>query len=468
MSRVSSWFGTSERPASESPPAPAGLPSDHSFHVLTELERLLREAGCPVCRHAAEVERSYFAWFAIESYTTVETQARLRDALGMCPTHSRRLIDELGDGHIMTVVMRQALAGARQALTGDHSPASCPACDVAVSSAQRATDFVLKGLLDAAKARAYSEHVGVCAPHMLQAVKTAVPSTLRLLAERLLESLGQANENELVELLAGVDRDVACRGFWRARLSETAPSDSTLTGLCDRLSVQACPVCMSAGLIDRHYVHWFLERCREHDPSIRSDPGELCSAHTHDAAFADRAAARDAITRKKRTRIGQLQRLLDRLAELPSPDGRGRRQHEDDLERARAELSAANQCPACHARGGTEDSQLGLVIASLALTPIRNHYERSHGLCARHALGVGGGEPHGMLTRHAAGRLGVLAWEVEETARKYAWSYRHEDSGPEQAAWLRALAQIDGRVFEGGPPLVGANSWVDPVPHQNR
>ena len=42
-------------------------------------------------------------------------------------------------------------------------------------------------------------------------------------------------------------------------------------------------------------------------------------------------------------------------------------------------------------------------------------------------------------------------WEVEETARKYAWAYRHETSGPERDAWLRAMAQIDGRVFEGGP-----------------
>jgi len=35
------------------------------------------------------------------------------------------------------------------------------------------------------------------------------------------------------------------------------------------------------------------------------------------------------------------------------------------------------------------------------------------------------------------------------------WCCRHEARGPEQDAWLRALAQVDGHVFEGGPPPIG-------------
>jgi hypothetical protein len=60
-----------------------------------------------------------------------------------------------------------------------------------------------------------------------------------------------------------------------------------------------------------------------------------------------------------------------------------------------------------------------------------------------------------LARRCVDGRLGLLAWEVGETARKYAWAFRHEPKGQEQQAWLRALAQIDGSVFEGGPAPVG-------------
>ena len=109
-------------------------------------------------------------------------------------------------------------------------------------------------------------------------------------------------------------------------------------------------------------------------------------------------------------------------------------------------------CPACHARDGVERAQLALVNSALALHPVRDHYERSHGLCVRHALQIPEGRAAEMAHRHSAARLAVLAWEVEETARKYAWAYRHEPSGPETDAWIRAMGQIDGQAFEGGPP----------------
>jgi hypothetical protein len=48
-------------------------------------------------------------------------------------------------------------------------------------------------------------------------------------------------------------------------------------------------------------------------------------------------------------------------------------------------------------------------------------------------------------------RLQVLAWELGELDRKAGWSTRHEPSGPERDAWLRAFAAVDGHVFLGGP-----------------
>jgi hypothetical protein len=64
------------------------------------------------------------------------------------------------------------------------------------------------------------------------------------------------------------------------------------------------------------------------------------------------------------------------------------------------------------------------------------------------------------LRNHTDARLALLAWEVQETARKYAWAYRHEPTGPERHGWLRGLIQIDGRVFEGGPAPTAANGMT--------
>jgi hypothetical protein len=55
-----------------------------------------------------------------------------------------------------------------------------------------------------------------------------------------------------------------------------------------------------------------------------------------------------------------------------------------------------------------------------------------------------------LVKRHCDARLSVLCWELEEATRKSAWACRHEPAGPERDAWLRAIAQVDGRVFEGG------------------
>jgi hypothetical protein len=116
----------------------------------------------------------------------------------------------------------------------------------------------------------------------------------------------------------------------------------------------------------------------------------------------------------------------------------------------RHELAATAYCPACNAREGIEGSQLELAGAALGLAHVRERYERGHGVCVRHAMRVGDGQSR-LVRRCVDERLGLLAWEVAETARKYAWAFRHEPKGDEQRAWLRALVQIDGDVFAGGP-----------------
>lgn len=437
--------------------APIGMPlRAERGYLLSELESLLREPGCPVCRHVEEAERSFFSWFEIESFCTAEVQAQLRAAMGMCAVHTRRTIEQIGEGHIMTTVARQAVAGARACVGGEVAPGCCPACEAAAGSTERAIGLVLDGLADRGHARLYAECSGMCRLHLIRATPIAEPATLKLIVERLRDSLDEAESIELVGLLTGVDRDGSRRRRWRQHLPDQPVASSTVDGLCERLAIDACPVCLAIGSSEREYVGWFLARGREQDPSIRTDPGELCSIHLSDTALADRDVAADAAVRARERGREELQRLLAKLPLRSSQARRQRRNHRGELEGPKARFTAERHCPACHARGQIERRQLALLSALIALAPVRERYVHGHGLCVYHVLALGAGELARLARRRADARLAVLGWELDETARKYAWACRHEPSGPERDAWLRALGQVDGRVFEGCPAPSGS------------
>src|ERR1039458_5425136 len=114
--------------------APASAP--RTRRVLTEFEHLLRRGGCPACTYLAQAESSFFSWFRNENYSSAEVQAQLRAGMGMCPVHSRRLVDEFGAGPITTVVAREALAGAVEHIRSEAHLGSCAACDMLAGSSE--------------------------------------------------------------------------------------------------------------------------------------------------------------------------------------------------------------------------------------------------------------------------------------------------------------------------------------------
>ena len=436
----------------------ADMGPGESPHVLSEFERLLTESGCPVCRYVAETERSFFSWFEIESYSSGEVRAQLRSAMGMCPAHARRLVDGLGGGQIMTIFMREALAGARGVVRDGTEIGSCPACVAIASGSNRARRLLLDGLDDPSLVRLYTEHDGICLVHLLDAVAVAPAVTLRLLTEHLLGSLHDGVGAPLIGRLAGTDADAPRRAGWRERLPEPAAAGSTLERLSDRLRVDACPVCLAAGVAGRDYLRWFVDRSAEGDRPLSNDPGELCATHLHDVALADPVvASSQAADRKRTATISRLETLISRLADVPTVPRRGRRGAGDPLDDARQHVLASSYCAACHARQGIEQAHHDLIAASLALPAVRERYEHGNGLCVRHASRLPDGSAARFARQHADARLALVTWEVHETARKYAWAYRHEAAGPERDGWLRGLAQIDGRVFDGGPPPVGGD-----------
>jgi hypothetical protein len=423
--------------------------------VRTEFEHLLAAGGCPVCAHVVEAERSFFSWFEIEYHASAGVQAQLRAALGMCPAHSRRLVEDIGAGPIMSIVMREALAGASRALRDEVPAGSCPACEAASGGADYARHTLHGAVHDAGNAGLYREHVGVCLPHMLDSAETADAWILTLLSEQLLGSLRQVDGADSEQLLAGTDLDAPRRAHWRDLVDRQEDSAATISGLTRSLTTEACPICLAAGAAERRYLQWFGDRAGERDASLGTDPGRFCSEHLHDLALVDRGAAHTVADRIRPTIINELERLLDQLSVVRSATGRRRRSGSDELGRARGVMLTPRPCPACHARAGVERSQLDLLTAALALAPVRRHYEDCHGLCVRHAMRVSAGPAAQLVKRHADARVAVLAWEVQERARKYAWSSRHERIGPEHDAWQRALKQIDGRVFAGGRAPAG-------------
>jgi hypothetical protein len=312
-------------------------------------------------------------------------------------------------------------------------------------------DLVLDALRRERDARRYGEHPGLCLDHVVALGETAEATPMKVVAERLLEGLRNPDTASALALLARADDDAPRRAIWRERLSEPSVVTSTIAHLRARLGVDTCPVCLAAELGERRYLDWLLERSRNDDPSLRTNPGELCSAHLRDAALQDPAAARYAIDRKRAVTVGALKRLQDGLARLPQPTGRRRRSDGEVSAHVRATVLAVHECPACRARTTAERRQLELLDAALALTPVRRDYESSHGLCVHHALRFGASASGQVVHRVVEGRVAVLAWEVAETRRKYVWTCRHEIPGPEQDAWLRGFAQIDGRVLLGGP-----------------
>ena len=434
---------TANRPV-KSRPAASALPS--------ELAGLLRTDDCPACLFLDNAERSFFSWFVNENHAAASVQAQLRAGMGMCPAHSRRLVETPGPGPVLTTVVREALAGARARLHDDIPASQCPACASLSRSAGDVAHLLAEGLAHEGELWRYAEHRGVCLKHVFALAELAPPRLMTVIAQRLLKSLRGSDDPGLLTLLACTDRDAVRRARWRTGLPDTGRSPSVIAQLCGQLRVDACPICLAGGLGERRYLEWWTHASQTNDPSLRTDPGELCSAHLHDLALADAPAGRRAIDRK---RVATMRALELLLAEMPaSPTASRRRRGVDAAPSPEVQriLIPQHQCPACRARRTAELRQAELLDAAVELPEVRATYESSHGLCTRHALGVAAGTAAAQVTQRVVdARLGVLQWELEEIRRKYAWECRHEPAGPEHDAWLRGLAQVDGHVLIGAP-----------------
>jgi hypothetical protein len=109
-------------------------------------------------------------------------------------------------------------------------------------------------------------------------------------------------------------------------------------------------------------------------------------------------------------------------------------------------------CPLCRHLQTVEARALDRLVAVLADPEGLQAFQKSYGLCLRHAPLVLERAADLNLRREIAAvllaRVEVDHWEVDEYLRKTSWSQRHEPKGPEEAAWLRATTRIAGVAME--------------------
>lgn len=421
---------------------------------------LLSGSGCPVCRAADDAESRFFAWFVVETYGEPPMVEHLRSSLGLCPRHTRRLLREASHPGVPNFVFEQVIAAATARLTAARRPplATCPACHSRDLAAQRAVELIVAELPRPQVLAAYEETGGLCIPHGLEALGLADAGRGRLLAEALARLFGAGGAPATA--LAGSDPDASERARLRAQLppepgsgvGQRPASDhvGTLRLLRARLRFPACPLCLGLGWAERRYVDW-LARGAHDDQSRLDSAAALCPTHLHDLVRTRPSLDEPVGRRAASLWMGALARLQAGLATLGSRTARLLLPRTRSTWRTlRAHVRhALPSCPACSALSVTAERQADLLARALLDRATARRFQSSHGLCIQCVLA---GPTLPLALEVSRARLALLRWELEEAARKQAWSFRHEDPGPEGTAWLRAAAVLDGRVFLGGPP----------------
>lgn len=447
--------------------------------------------GCPACRTGEHTLDRYEFGFVYEHHGDRHTLQNLRDSLGFCPAHTRRLLARREAPWVMRVAYADVVAAARDELASrppHRARRPCPMCESAARTEGTLLRALAAALDDGGVAEGYAASGGCCLPHLRRALGSADLDEGLWLLQVFEQRLGNAADpDHLIECLAGRDADIAARADARARLrtvgANLTPNDrpEVLAALHGRLRVDACPACLEGGLAETRHLEWMAAECAARPSRLAWDGPWLCPQHLHDLASLDPDAGR-LMARWAQSRLEmELARLRDRLSLVPRRGVRARaraaasqfwrRGQPADPFGDRALLAAEElfhrhptlaealkpfvgdrPCSTCRAGWIAETRFAVLLAAALDDRPTARVYEESHGLCLRHSLGTDRAPGPALIRDQLRTRLAILAWELEEAGRKSSWSGRYEARWNEATAWLRAPAFLDGRVFLGGPP----------------
>lgn len=411
---------------------PAATPIPRSPSVLTVYTAadLLTGQGCPVCRYAGESSDRYFAWFALEAHAQPAAITRLSRSLGMCPSHTRRLMSQPGAAARLTVVYRYVVGAARDQLAGRvMRPAPCPACDHSNSAQHRAMDTLLEGLADSSIQKHYRELGGLCIPHL----QAALPQARRQLATWLADTMMTAVDTlPSPGWLAGTDHDADVRAVLRGAI----PADA-------QPGTDVCVACLAAASLESEHLTWTLRNHRDR----RERQLLLCASHLGDLAeLSGRSGIPPLLAWQAGCLTAGITRCLDSSprwkAGTPATWLRPMRRRSGGL---------AN-CAVCLGRDKAAGRELDAFRNSLRTMNPETGWRAP--LCVRHLLSLRAVDQWaGHLTaRGAVEHADMLIEELNEAFRKGMRAHRHEVKGREMTAWRRAAAFLDGGVFGGGAP----------------
>ncbi len=442
----------------------------------------MAEEGCPVCHDTAGSDDRFFFWFFTENYYEAFTLDALTRSLGFCLAHGERLAQTTMGAYQLAAVHEVLVRRILRSLSGPPLPAasaSCPACRDRQDLVERSA-FMLAGLLqESSGADSYGHPGTLCFPH-LQAVASRVsPLTL----ERLL-AIHEAAAASAVRVLEGLrgelgpfpsdgGRDLVKTLLPSLRLAVGHDPGSAIypplegsappPGLRDRVGrfleglrrTDACAVCLE---VRRAWVEWFgwldeaasrdvtvedlLPTCLEHVwPTIHQGGAFLAAAAARHVLSAVQGEIHMAATLLKAPPRRDHERPLDRLKRVM----KGPRQR---VRTARQGLTRPVRCPVCERLAVARDRALSLLFALLEDRQHRAAVESGYGLCLKHfsrALTLDPApEVRAVVMEVEKAKLARLLWELEESLRKVAWSFRPEAKGAEEEAWRRATLRFSG------------------------
>ncbi|MBN1876455.1 MAG: hypothetical protein JXA33_19680 [Anaerolineae bacterium] len=166
--------------------------------TLSPLQQQLREAmsgwGCPLCRLAAQAEKTYIDSVNYERVIDVKTRDVLKASRGFCAHHSRMWEDLNGSALGVAIVYHISILdllrdtepeklpkggglfrrGEAAAQVADILEASvpCPACTLVEETAHRFATILLKDLKDPTLQTLLRDCGGLCLPHLRMALRT--------------------------------------------------------------------------------------------------------------------------------------------------------------------------------------------------------------------------------------------------------------------------------------------------------
>jgi hypothetical protein len=446
---------------------------DATGRAYDDALHLLSPGGCAVCAAARDGVEAWARAFVNEARADLDGLDDVRDALGFCPVHTRRMLADPAASWVLPAVAAEVADEGRARLGGGLAGrrpggvAVCPACVRAARSAGTAALTLAATLTDDRVRAAFTAGGGLCAPHVadLAGETGRAAGALRDTAAapvlaRLTEGTDSPDPSEpadpdllrgVVRAVAGDDPDASRRSTLAPALAELAAQDDAAAAAGGGaalarlwLSRATCPPCTAEAVTGWRYVAWLTGSAAapgRGDPPSRQDV-VLCEVHLTDALHAGGprlgTVVAEAVT-AARTAVTTAVAAAGRR-----PAGFGRRE-----ERPAPGLG----CRACSAAQTAQQRAWDLLVAVAADADLAAAARSAHGLCLRHGLrtATGHGTAGRLFGEVLDGRLAMLGWDLREGMRLGRWDTRFTPAGASTSAWRRATTLLDGRIDLGTP-----------------